>query len=144
MDDLDLLHALNHAQGTYRRLFHRIAMDDAELKDKEMLGCGRMLHTLIREGDLTQKELAERLEVRPQSLTSALDRLEKAGFVERTRDAQDRRVQVVHLTPAGREMGELLHSLRRRAAEQYFSCLVPAEKEALSRLLEKIQQASHD
>jgi len=144
MDDLDLLHALNHAQGTYRRLFHRIAMEDSQLTDKDMLGYGRMLHTLIRDGDLQQKELAERLEVRPQSLTSALDRLERAGFIERTRSDSDRRIQVVHLTSAGREMGNLLHSLRRRAAEQYFSCLDSSEKEELSRLLDKVQRAGND
>ena len=54
-----------------------------------------LLDVLWTEGELTQSELAERLEIQPATLTVALRRLEKAGLVVRSRDPQDQRVSLV-------------------------------------------------
>ncbi len=143
MKDIELLHALNHANGVYRRLHHQIVEADGTLDSKEMFGYGRLLHTLIRQNDMTQKELAEKLEIRPQSLTTALEKLEDKGYVTRLRDQNDRRIQVVHLTDEGREIGSLLHNLRSKTAKQYFSCLNNDEKEELLLLLNKVLENNH-
>lgn len=49
---------------------------------------------------LTQKELAGLLEVEPITVARLVDRLEKAGLVERRADAQDRRIWRLHPRPA--------------------------------------------
>lgn len=46
-------------------------------------------------------ELARRWKSDPSNATGIVDRLEKAGFVERQPDPADRRVKRVALTPAG-------------------------------------------
>ena len=50
--------------------------------------------------------LGSLLQVHPTSVTSAVDRLERQGFVARERSAEDRRVVLASLTDAGREVCE--------------------------------------
>jgi len=48
---------------------------------------------------LTQKELADLLEVEPITAARLVDRLQTAGLIERRADAQDRRIWRLHLLP---------------------------------------------
>ena len=50
--------------------------------------------------------LAAELEVSSGAMTSRLDRLERAGLIQRLADSEDRRGVVVELTPAGRAAWE--------------------------------------
>ena len=50
---------------------------------------------------LTCGEIAERMIVRDPDVTRLLDRLEKRGFVARSRDSDDRRIVRTGITPAG-------------------------------------------
>lgn len=58
----------------------------------------RALKRLHREQGITQNELAEFLEMEPIAVGRVLDRLQKAGFVERRADPADRRCWRLHLT----------------------------------------------
>ncbi|MGH7048549.1 MAG: MarR family winged helix-turn-helix transcriptional regulator [Stellaceae bacterium] len=67
-----------------------------------------MLIWLDRHPGLSQKELAELLEVEPISVARLVDRLEARGLVERRTDPADRRVWRLHLSPAATaEVGEI-------------------------------------
>jgi DNA-binding MarR family transcriptional regulator len=50
---------------------------------------------------LSQKEVADLLEVEPISVARLVDRLAASGLIERRADAQDRRIWRLHLQPAG-------------------------------------------
>jgi DNA-binding MarR family transcriptional regulator len=66
---------------------------------------------VLWEGDgLTVSELGQRLSLDSGTLTPLLKRLEAARLVQRSRDADDERRVLLHLTAAGRE-------LRQRAAQ---------------------------
>ena len=56
-----------------------------------------MLVRLNRQPGLTQKELAELLEVEPITVARLADRLEARGLLERRADPSDRRVWRLHL-----------------------------------------------
>lgn len=62
-----------------------------------------VLVVLWHEGAQPVGQLAERLKLETSTLTPMLKRLEAAGFVTRTRSAQDERVVTVGLSEAGRE-----------------------------------------
>lgn len=57
-------------------------------------------------GALTQTRLAERLGLGRAATGSVIDALERRGFVERQPDPDDRRVWLVDVTAAGKEMVE--------------------------------------
>jgi MarR family 2-MHQ and catechol resistance regulon transcriptional repressor len=76
----------------------------------------RVLLVLLRAGDSTHREMAERCFVRPATLTGIVDTLERDGFVARRRDPHDRRSVQLSLTDKGREHAlaiiDLIHSNR--------------------------------
>jgi len=59
---------------------------------------------LDRQPGLSQKELAELLEVEPITVARLIDRLEARGMVERRPDPKDRRIWRLHLRPPARAM----------------------------------------
>ena len=68
-----------------------------------------VLSALHKSPDLTQLELGKALGLDKTTLTSQLDRLERAGLVERRLDPRDRRARIPHITRAG-------ETLRRKVA----------------------------
>ena len=65
---------------------------------------------LERQPGITQKELAELLEVEPITVARLIDRLEASGMVERRPDPKDRRIWRLHLQPAAHtELEEISH-----------------------------------
>jgi MarR family transcriptional regulator for hemolysin len=69
---------------------------------------------LEREPGITQKELAELLEVEPMTVARLIDRLEARGMVERRPDPRDRRIWRLHLRPAAYP---ILREIERQRAE---------------------------
>jgi DNA-binding MarR family transcriptional regulator len=92
----------------------------------QQLGLGasdsQFLGLLDLHGPLTPGRLAELSGLSTGTVTGVIDRLERAGFVQRTRDAADRRKVLVTrspdaldaLAPHYREHGEHLAALLRR------------------------------
>jgi DNA-binding MarR family transcriptional regulator len=80
-----------------------------------------ILRTLWTEDGITQRELSSRVGLFDSATVSAIDTMEKAGLVLRSRNRDDRRKINVYLTKAGRTLeGKLLPYTREvnRAAEQ--------------------------
>jgi DNA-binding MarR family transcriptional regulator len=74
-----------------------------------------MLRALWAEDGMTHTELAEQLGRCPATITKMVQRMERAGFVERRSDPSDERLSRVYLTAAGREV--------RTAVEEVWSTL---------------------
>ena len=65
-----------------------------------------VLTTLTEAEGISQQELAQRLYVTKGNISGLLDRLERAGLVERRAIAADRRQYAVYLTASGRAAAE--------------------------------------
>jgi len=78
----------------------------------------RVVSRLRRRQGMVQSELAADLEMRPMSVGSLIDKLAAHGLVERRRDAADRRINRIYLTPAGTEIAETLDDFRERVARE--------------------------
>jgi DNA-binding MarR family transcriptional regulator len=75
-------------------LYNRRVSSRADLKDVE-LDC---LDLIVRHGPLSPTALARRAGLHPATLTGILDRLEKAGWISRERDPDDRRAVLLRDT----------------------------------------------
>lgn len=106
-------------------------------------GRGRIIALLSECGcsGHTQKELAELLGVRPQSLSEALMRLEEDGLVRRERNKEDKRELRIFLTEAGKKLSFEINRGREKRAAEFFSPLTDEEKETLGILLKKLADA---
>jgi DNA-binding MarR family transcriptional regulator len=65
-----------------------------------------MLLSFSRAGALPLGKIGSRLQVHPTSASSAVDRLERQGFVRRSPHPTDGRTTLVELRPAGRDVAE--------------------------------------
>src|SRR5262249_14977949 len=57
------------------------------------------LKALLHKGPLTITEIQGKVLLASGSMTAAVDRLEKKGFIKRGSAPRDRRAKVLHLTP---------------------------------------------
>jgi DNA-binding MarR family transcriptional regulator len=65
-----------------------------------------VLWCLWKEEGLKTIDLGRCAGLEPSTMTGLLDRMERDGFVRRSSDPGDRRVQVIHLTENGRKIQE--------------------------------------
>jgi MarR family 2-MHQ and catechol resistance regulon transcriptional repressor len=98
----------------------------------------RVLEILLHKGAQPVNVIGPKVNLTPGSISVAVDRLHSRGLVSRVEDPGDRRVRIVDLTPAGREL--IVPVFRRRAAvlEEVFAVLRPGERVQLERLLKAV------
>jgi MarR family transcriptional regulator, transcriptional regulator for hemolysin len=98
-----------------------------------------VLHHAFEAPDLSQSQLAARLDIEGPTLVRHLDRLEADGLLERRRDVSDRRVVRVRLTPAGRDAETRLRSIAHGVNIELRK-LLGNDHEIVERSLERIRQ----
>lgn len=92
------------------------------------------------EGPIRMKPLAEKLGVTTGTLTVMVDRLEKAGYVERNNDPNDRRAFNVVLTDKGEKIHTEHHGYHLKLAEDITGYLSEEDSERFTEIVEKINQ----
>lgn len=100
-----------------------------------------VLEALFHRGPLCQGELAGKLLRSGGNVTLIVDNLEKAGYVQRERNPDDRRFITVSLTPAGRAFIEELFPKVAASITREFSALTTAEQFTLGWLCRKLGAA---
>lgn len=84
-----------------KRSSRRIERGRSLIKYDPLSGQGRMLALLSKAGEMKQADMARSLDVKPQTLSTAVRKLESKGLVKRSPDPLDARIQIVSITPAG-------------------------------------------
>jgi len=95
-------------------------------------------------GALPMARLGSLLQVHPTSVTSAVDRLEKQGYVARSRSADDRRVVLAAITDAGREAVETATVGLNTEIFEKPGLPEPDQVTALTALLDQLRAAAGD
>lgn len=95
----------------------------------------RALRRIERVEGLTQAGLAEDLELAPIAVGRVLDRLEKAGFIERRPDPADRRCWRLHLAPGSAMVMAGVDRIASELREEVFAGLALPELEAAERVM---------
>ena len=101
----------------------------------------RVLFFLGRSGPASVGEVGTGVGVSQPSATETLDRLVRAGYVERIAHACDRRVVLNVLTDAGREVVDRPWEARRTVLANALHCASPKERGAIVRGLELLCRA---
>ena len=107
---------------------------------KEGLGDSdfRVLEVLLHKGPMPVNAIGPKVDLNPGSVSVAVDRLYKKGFVSRVESVSDRRVRTVSMTDKGREM--FIPLFRRHAAliKRAFQDVSSEELQQLEATLKKI------
>jgi DNA-binding MarR family transcriptional regulator len=99
-----------------------------------------MLRALWKQEGLTHTELAASLHVQPSTMTKMVQRMEKAGFVERKSDPEDHRVSRVYLTDAGRAVETQVKQVWRTLESETFDGFTMEERVLLRRFFLQMRE----
>ena len=97
-----------------------------------------ILRLLSHSQGISQRELAQKLEMHASRLVAVIDALETRGIVVREANAQDRRIYSLRLTDAGDETLRAIGQVARSHNEAICSGLNAAERAELSGFLLRI------
>lgn len=93
------------------------------------------LRILVTHDGISQRDLAEILHLSRPTVTSMLQRLERAGAITRRADETDQRLTRVYLTDAGRHLEEDLRSVLVTYSANVLDPIDEADRRELERLL---------
>lgn len=109
---------------------------DDQLKDTQLKpGQAGILVILQMIGPMSQRELADRIQITPPSVNVAIQKLEKAGYVRKEQDEKDQRMTRICLTKSGEEIIGNMHDIIRRTEETLLKNMSTEEKILVRRLL---------
>ncbi len=100
----------------------------------------QLLSLINREGNISTRELAEKMDIRISSLNEMLQRLEIDALVQRNRSETDRRIFVLSVSDAGKKLLDSADVQERELSGLLAEILSPAETETLSSLLGKLTE----
>jgi len=102
-----------------------------------------VLETLLHLGPMCQHAIAAKLLRSGGNTTLVIDNLEKHGWVKRIRKEDDRRMVMVHLTPAGERLISRVFAEHAKALVEEMSWITPGEQDALRRICRKLGRAGN-
>lgn len=98
-------------------------------------GQERVLLSLMERESVGQSDLVTHLCVEPPTVTKMLQRMEKAGWVERRQDEQDGRVSRVNVTTQGRALQQPILQVWEDLEKRLLTNMSVTEQALLRRLL---------
>ena len=99
-----------------------------------------ILKCLWEEEGLAPGEIAERLGLETPTVSRAVQRMERAGFVQRQPDPADARLVRVYLTDSGRSLEQVINTVVEDATRQALADFSAEEQATLVALLRRLQR----
>jgi MarR family 2-MHQ and catechol resistance regulon transcriptional repressor len=118
------------------RLYEHDTLDDLTVSQFGVL------EALYHLGPMCQNELGHKILKSSGNMTLVIDNLEKKNLVKRTRSTEDRRMVMVSLTRAGKELIDRILPVHVAAITQEMNVLKPEEQEKLGELCRKLGKVS--
>lgn len=126
--------------ASIRRVMRAVDLQSRRLVDEYGLTGPQLatLHEAAHSGPLSASALARAVHLSGATMTGILTRLEKRGYVERTRGETDRRTVMVSITDVGREMLSRAPSLLQDRFRKQLSELQTWEQMMMLATLQRI------
>ena len=141
-DETDLDRAADALLTTSRALIGVSLRSIADAPVEVTLSQHRLLVRLASRGPQTVSALGAELGMGQPAASRLVDRLERAGLVDRRRTATDARAVEVALLPRGRAVVDAVTGARRTALAHLVDQLSPTERRALVRGLVALNQVA--
>ncbi len=99
---------------------------------------GRILFVLWRKDGISIRELAQKTSLGKSTLTSMLDRLEKAGYLERIPSGSDRRKIIIKLSAKDRKLRNIYKKVSDEMTELFYRGFSSGEISEFEKYLRQI------
>lgn len=100
----------------------------------------RLLRFIQQQGQISTKEISEKLGLRISSINERLIRYEEEQLIERFRNPEDKRVFIIKITDLGKEKLEQFNLSRQATRNQVKTILTSKEIVELTQLLGKLSK----
>lgn len=135
-------------KNSIRKILHRLDLERRQLMRPKFLELGltvgegqpRILDCLLDREELTQRELADLCMFDVTTMSRTLDKMERAGLIQRNKNPVSRRSHLISLTEKGKEKGKQVREEFNWLDEMLQKGLAREELETLYRILEKIEK----
>lgn len=125
-----------HLRRTQARVFDDFMRTLAD--DKVSPGQFGVLTLIGANQGLNQSTLAQAIGIERSTMVAVLTTLQNRGLVERTPAPDDKRANVLSLTPVGRGLLDKVSPLVRNHEKRVFDALTAKERQTLMALLKKV------
>ncbi len=98
------------------------------------------LLVIKNENGLSARELGEKLDIRPSSVTELVNRLSETGLVTRKEDETDKRLTHIFLTDLGNAEAAFIEDRRKTAVDDFSACFTEEEAREFCRLADKLSE----
>ena len=119
------------------------AMNNTEFKDLSITEI-HTIEAIGKEGNRTMGEIANDLRITVGTLTTAINRLIKKGYVERKRIEEDRRGVVVYLTESGKKVFDEHTLFHKEMIDEVAKNFEDYELKVLTKALSKVSEFFED
>ena len=129
-----------HVWLVLMKAFHAISRYASAGIQHEGLGDSdfRVLEVLLHKGPLPVNTIGPKVNLTPGSISVAVDRLYAKGLVSRVESADDRRIRIVALTPAGKKMIVPVFQKHVTDMKKVFAVLSAEELQQFESILKKV------
>lgn len=103
-------------------------------------GQAGILFVLNRYGELSQRELADRIGVKPPSVTVALQKMEKNEYITKRADERDQRIIRIGITEKGKDCVKNMNQLVGQTEDILFRSMSNEEIMLLRRLILQMRE----
>lgn len=132
----------NSLQGAFMRLLHRYTeVNFRRLRDLGVHpGQLPFLNAISRQEGISQRELAERLHVKPPTVAVTVKRLEKAEVICRKPDPNDMRISRIYLTEKGAGLSRQIEVVVQANEEALSAGFSEEELEQVKNFFDRMMQ----
>ena len=139
MLEYDFQNSVGHAVCMTAHRFERAMNEELVPQGITYRQC-QVLAWIAFEGDLSQVDLADRMNIEPASLVPVLDRMERDGFIERVAVEGDRRRKNVRVLRKAETLWKKIVDSAERVRTRATAGLTEQELAILRALLGRIEQ----
>lgn len=95
------------------------------------------MYYLLKYDGITQKDLGEKMDIKESTVARLIDRMEKDGLVNRTKESHDKRVTNLHLTESGKKFFESVMFEGEKMNRIFSKDITYEELEIFNKVLQK-------
>lgn len=128
--------------GIMRQIMHMSMHQGCVMLEQYDLKMGQAGILFIMEyyGEMSQRELASKMNVSPPSITTAIQKMEKLKYIRREPDSKDQRIMRLSLTEKGRICLARTKDVAKQMDEIMFQDISQEEKMLFRRLLLQMRE----
>lgn len=125
-----------------RQIIHAIDVQSSKLTKTAGLTAPQLIvmHAISQLGEVTTRAIADHVSLSPPTVTTLIDRLERADLVERYRSATDRRIVHTKLTRAGKAKLKTAPPLLQNSFVDAYQQLTPRRRQQIVSALQDVAQ----